>query len=90
MRQDKRSAKARIYRKEYNTARWLRTREYQLAMQSLCQRCKRKGYVTQATVCHHLHPEQKDNPATFFDGPFESRCTECHNGPDQQEERPHP
>ena len=87
MRKDQRSDKAKSYRHLYNTARWLRTRTYQLKQHPLCQRCLRKGHVTQATVCHHLDPRQKDNPATFYLGPFESRCTECHNSLDQQEEK---
>lgn len=87
MKQDKRSPQAQLYRKLYNTARWHRTRTYQLRQEPLCQSCKRKGYVVQATVCHHMDKDSKLDPERFFHGPFESRCTECHNATDQQIER---
>jgi 5-methylcytosine-specific restriction endonuclease McrA len=85
MRQDRRSPEAEAYRKLYKTARWQRIRAAQLAKHPICARCKAKGYVTTATVCHHTDPETKKT--AFFDGPFQSVCAPCHDGQIQSEEK---
>ena len=82
-----RSPQAATYRKLYNTARWHRTRTYQLRHQPLCERCKAKGYVVQANVCHHVDKDSKLSPSTFFLGPFQSLCSHCHDSDAQQEEK---
>ena len=82
-----RSAEATQYRKLYKTARWQHIRSAQLRAHPLCAPCLRKGTVTIATVCHHLDPQTKLKPETFFAGPFESQCQPCHDGPTQQQER---
>lgn len=84
---DTRSEEAKAYRRLYKTAQWKRTRQRQLFIEPRCQRCKRLGFITLASVCHHLDRKKKEDPATFFDGPFESRCKACHDGPEQQAER---
>jgi hypothetical protein len=83
----KRSPQAKDWRKLYNTARWQRTRDQQHSRQPLCEACRRQGFVTPATVCHHIHPEHKLDPLLFFHGPFMSLCAECHDGEFQQQER---
>jgi len=88
VKQDLRSPQAATYRKLYNTARWHRTRNYQFQLDSkLCQWCLRKGYVTEAMVCHHIDKASKDSPSTFFKGPFVSLCYHCHDSDAQQEEK---
>lgn len=82
-----RSAEAQEYRHLYKTARWQRIRTAQLRAEPLCQRCKREGRITAATVCHHMDKASKENPETFFDGPFESRCKPCHDTIEQSIER---
>ena len=84
---DHRSPQAAQYRKLYNTARWHRTRSYQLRHYPLCERCKAKGYISQATVCHHIDKDSKLDPERFFHGPYQSLCTSCHDSDAQQEER---
>jgi 5-methylcytosine-specific restriction protein A len=84
---DHRSEEAQDYRRRYRTARWQRTRAHQLQAEPLCQRCKREGRITAATICHHIDKTSKDNPETFFAGPFESRCKPCHDTIEQSIER---
>jgi hypothetical protein len=87
---DRRSPEAAEYRKLYKTARWLRTRAKQLADEPLCRMCKARGRITAATVCDHVDPKTKQDPATFFDGPFQSLCDDpryrCHSRWKQQQE----
>lgn len=86
-RRDQRSPEAERYRPLYNTRRWRRVRQDQLAKQPLCERCLAKGRVVPATVCHHVDPKTKADPATFYAGPFASLCADCHDGPVQSTER---
>lgn len=85
-RPDQRSPEAERYRPLYNTRRWRSIRAHQLAKQPLCERCLPKR-VTSATVCHHVDPATKADPERFYDGPFQSLCAECHDGPVQSAER---
>jgi 5-methylcytosine-specific restriction enzyme A len=83
---DNRSAKAREYRQHYATARWRAVRLAQLQAEPLCRYCQERGMVTPAKVCHHIDPKTKDDPATFYSGPFASLCEPCHNGPAARED----
>ena len=58
-----------------------------LAAHPLCGTCAAAGRATAATVCNHRRPEQKLDPATIFDGPFNSSCAPCHDGGEQKTER---
>ncbi|WP_051960480.1 hypothetical protein [Devosia riboflavina] len=88
---DARSPEAEQYRKLYKTARWRRVRALQLSEQPLCENCQRHGRVTAATVCDHVDPKTKLNPATFFTGPFQSLCDDprwrCHSSVKQSIEK---
>jgi len=88
---DARSPEAEKYRKLYKTARWRHVREAQLNRQPLCENCLRHGRVTAATVCDHVDPKTKLDPATFFSGPFQSLCDDrpwrCHSSVKQSEEK---
>lgn len=85
-----RSAKAVAYRSLYKTAQWKRTRLAQLADEPLCRMCNAQGRITLATVCDHIDPKTKDDPATFYEGPFQSLCDDpryrCHSSRKQQQE----
>jgi 5-methylcytosine-specific restriction enzyme A len=87
MRRDQRSPEAQAYRHLYKTYRWQQIRARQLAKQPLCQPCLRNGYVTKATVCHHLDPKTKATPEGFYAGPFESVCATCHDSDIQSQEK---
>lgn len=87
MRRDQRSAAARVYRRLYSTARWRRTRDQQLRDHPLCWCCEANGFTVRATICNHTDPTMKESEATFFDGPFDSQCKDCHDGPTQSAER---
>lgn len=87
-RRDSRSEAARVWRPLYKTARWQRIRKATLDRDLYtCQRCGTLYADTSLLECHHVHPAQKNNPATFFDGPFETICKPCHSGPVQSEEK---
>jgi hypothetical protein len=83
---DQRSAQAAEYRKLYKTARWARTREAQLTLQPLCERCLAMGIVEVATVVHHADGGHKGDPIKFFAGPFESLCAPHHDSEGQRED----
>lgn len=87
-RPDTRSAEAQTWRRLYKTARWLRTRRAQLTEEPTCRMCRAAGRITLATVCDHVDPKTKEDPATFFDGPFQSLCDEepfrCHSSRKQR------
>lgn len=87
MTRNQRSEKARLYRKLYATKRWQDTRDRQFAKQPLCELCAKQKRITAANVCHHVKPETKDDPLTFFAGPFMSLCAPCHDGPVQSAEK---
>lgn len=77
---DSRSAEAKEYRRLYKTARWSRLREYQLAQEPLCQRCKRFDIVTEAEVVHHGQGGHKGDATRFWDPDIlESMCKQCHD-----------
>lgn len=88
---DARSPEAEQYRKLYKTARWRRVRAQQLSEHPLCENCKQHDRVTVATVCDHVDPTTKLNPATFFTGPFQSLCDDprwrCHSSAKQSLEK---
>lgn len=88
---DARSDEAKAYRKLYWTNRWKAVRRNQLLTQPLCENCLKHGRITAATVCDHVDPKTKLDPATFFVGPFQSLCDadpwRCHSSVKQSEER---
>lgn len=83
---DQRSTEATEYRKLYSTARWRRTREVQLSMQPLCERCLAMGVVEEADVVHHADGGHKGDEDKFWSGPFESLCKPCHDSGGQRED----
>ncbi|WP_318761858.1 HNH endonuclease [Aminobacter niigataensis] len=84
--QDHRSAEAVAYRRLYKTARWQRIREYQLAMQPLCERCLTMEVVEPATVVHHANGGHKGDEEKFWSGPFESLCKPHHDSDGKRED----
>lgn len=76
------------FRHLYGTARWQATRAQQLAQSPLCALCDELNRITAATVCDHVdgHPAD-ETEEQFWSGPFQSLCTECHNGAKRQQER---
>lgn len=81
-----RSPEADRYRWNYKTTRWRRLRNQQLSTYPLCKWCEDKGKVTAASVCHHVDPDTKLKPETFYRGPFISLCAPCHDSVAQQKE----
>jgi 5-methylcytosine-specific restriction protein A len=84
---DARRRTAQPWRALYKTARWLHLREAQLRDEPLCQRCKARGVVREATVVHHKEAHKGD-PVLFFDaGNLASSCKPCHDRDEQAIER---
>lgn len=79
---DARRRKDKPWRAFYKTSRWRRLREAQLHKEPLCQRCKAKGLVVEATVAHHVHRHEGD-AVKFFEGELASSCAPCHDTVEQ-------
>lgn len=48
--------------------------------------CLKAGRLTPATICDHVDPRTKDDPETFFTGPYQSLCSHHHDSKKQQQE----
>jgi 5-methylcytosine-specific restriction enzyme A len=74
--------------KLYNTKRWQQIRQHQLTQHPLCAWHLKKTppQMVRATVVHHVHPH-KGNEIIFYNGPFESLCSHCHDSKAQQDEK---
>jgi len=60
-------------------SRWQRARALWLAKHPLCEACKRRGVVTEATVVDHIVPHRGD-PQLFWDqSNWASLCKACHD-----------
>ncbi len=86
---DYRSSAAAEYRKLYNLPIWrgkhgLRAR--QLTKQPLCERCKKAGHITIATVVNHRTPHKGDMNIFADPANLESTCKPHHDGDIQAEE----
>jgi 5-methylcytosine-specific restriction endonuclease McrA len=86
MRSRSRSERAEAWQAWYSGRRWRSLRAQQLAREPLCERCRKLGRTTAATVVHHVERHNGD-PVKFFAGPFESLCKQHHDGDAQSEER---
>lgn len=69
----------------YDTARWRRRRERQLAEEPLCRMCMQLGRVTEATVADHVVPHRGDSDR-FYHGALQSLCDSHHSSAKQREE----
>lgn len=79
---DARRRRDKPWRGFYKTARWRRRRDEQLSKEPLCQRCKAKGLIVEATVAHHIERHQGD-AVKFFEGELASSCARCHDTVEQ-------
>ena len=62
----------------YNTRRWKRIREAQLAREPWCANCLVFGFYTPATEVDHIDPHRGDR-FKFFAGQLQSLCHVCHS-----------
>jgi 5-methylcytosine-specific restriction protein A len=75
------------WRAWYGTERWQAARLAQLRKEPLCQRCKDRGKVVEATVAHHKRAHKGD-PELFWDPDnLASSCKPCHDIDEQRIER---
>lgn len=70
--------RAEEYHDLYNSRRWRRIRDRQLAGEPLCRFCIGRGRAVAATVCDHIEPHRGD-VERFYAGPFQSLCKRCHD-----------
>ena len=83
---DARRRETQHWRRWYSLAAWKRRRNYQLAVEPYCRKCKEEGVTTPATVADHVEPHRGD-AEKFWRGDLQSLCEPCHNGVKQAEER---
>ena len=83
---DRKRGRDQPWRALYKDRRWLSGRLEHLADQPLCERCRRDGIVTPATVVHHRIRHQGDVRLFFDRTHWESACKPCHDGEIQREE----
>jgi 5-methylcytosine-specific restriction endonuclease McrA len=68
----------------YKTKRWQKLRhDYMISVNGLCERCKVKGIVKPALICHHkeyINESNYMNDNIFYNvDNLEAVCLECHN-----------
>lgn len=73
------NAKRKKTNAKYNTALWQRLRLIQLTKDPLCQSCKARGRISQATVVDHVFPWAQIGEEAFVANLFQSLCPECHS-----------
>lgn len=84
-----RSHQAQAYRGWYNLSIWRGKgglRQQQLSRQPLCERCKKAGRITPATVVNHRQPHKGDWQLFIDPDNHESACAEHHDTLIQREE----
>ena len=73
----------------YTRARWRKLRDAFLRDNPLCSGryslCQAAGRVTAATDMDHDTPVTGPNDPTFFTGPFNALCGDCHRAKTQRE-----
>lgn len=69
----------------YNSARWHRTRYYQLQAMPLCAMCLKQEVITPAAIVDHITPH-RGNYNLFWFGPLQSLCKLCHDSRKQRME----
>ena len=64
----------------YGSARWLKFRACQLALEPLCRLCDRAGHTTIATAVDHIVPVTgPDDPRFLRFDAVQSVCLACHS-----------
>lgn len=72
----------------YANAAWRRLRLAKLRINPMCERCIEKNKSVPASLVHHIHPVNPDNPYDTQQGKYgepllitnlESLCSQCHN-----------
>lgn len=65
---------------DYNSAKWKRKKSRILRRDGYaCQRCKRYGKNTPATIVHHIKHADEYPELAYVDGNLVSLCAACHN-----------
>jgi len=70
--------KRKEFNKQYQSKYWIKVRAIQLNKEPLCQCCKLRGRVTQATEVDHLFPWSRLHQEAFYQSSLQSLCASCH------------
>jgi len=63
----------------YASEEWKNLRNYVLAVEPFCRRCKVEGYLVSASVCDHI-VDIVDDPSKCLDYKnIQPLCTKCHS-----------
>lgn len=66
--------------KFYKSDQWRTVRELVLHRDAyICQKCKRQGRITPATIVHHIIPVRYDSKKALELDNLETICASCHN-----------
>ena len=62
----------------YNSPEWIKVRKQKLAVDPLCEECKKNGTFVKATLVDHITPI-KQGGAMFDFNNLQSLCWSCHS-----------
>lgn len=62
----------------YQSSRWRRLRQIKLNADPICEECRSRGLVTEATVVDHIVPINEGGAALDLRN-LQSLCDACHN-----------
>jgi len=80
--QDRLSAAERGY-----DGKWRKARKSFLSRNPLCNRCKEKGLLVEATVVDHIIPHRGDKALFWDENNWQSLCKRCHDKKTMAEDR---
>lgn len=63
----------------YNSYAWISARLSHLRQYPLCEDCKKRGYLVQATVVHHKVEVRVDWDKALDSDNMQSLCASCHS-----------
>lgn len=73
-------AKEKTNEFNYRSAKWKQKRARILRRDAyMCQRCRRYGKITDATIVHHIKEVDAYPELAWKDDNLESLCMKCHN-----------
>lgn len=72
----------------YQSAAWRKLRAEKLAIDPLCEHCRRRGRFVQAKHVHHVKPRAEFPELALDLANLESACPPCHNRIEPRTRRP--
>lgn len=69
---------------KYNSAAWIKLRNYVRNEEPLCRQCKKEGKITPTQVIDHIQPISQGGDAWDRDN-LQGLCNKCHTDKTQKE-----